>query len=148
MMLPRASQKARRKYSLENKYSLYWREASQLEPSGKMGKCCEGQKCCCYFFDFIPCFHSSSVRSQTQGCSMNTTCPCKDRPRVTAGVTVHGVSAALSVEEVRGQHLVSGSLVRGLYPHPGDTVWLCAALCSCFSAVSCCKTAQVSTGGH
>lgn len=53
---------------------------------------------------------------------MNTTCPCKDRPRVTAGVTVHGVSAALSVEEVRGQHLVSGSLVRGLYPHPGDTV--------------------------
>lgn len=39
---------------------------------------------------------------------MSTTCPCKDRPRVTAGAMVPGVSAAPSVEEVRGQDLVSG----------------------------------------
>lgn len=39
---------------------------------------------------------------------MNITCPCKDRPRVTAGATVPGASAALNVEEVRGEDLVAG----------------------------------------
>lgn len=84
------------------------------------GKCCEGKKRCCYFHDFIPCFHSSSVRSQTQEYSMNTTCLHTDSPQVTAGATVPGVSAALSVEEVRGQDLVSGNVVQGLYPHHED----------------------------
>lgn len=95
---------------------------SQLKPSGTVGKCCEGKKWCCYFHDFILCFHSSSVRSQTQEYSTNTTCLCTDRPQVTAGATVPGVSAAPSVEEVRGQDLVSGNVVQGLYPHHEDTV--------------------------
>ena len=57
---------------------------------------------------------------------MSTTCPYKDRPQVTAGAMVPGVSAALSVEEVRGQDLVYG-LVWGLHPHPEDSVTSAAA---------------------
>lgn len=37
---------------------------------------------------------------------MSITCPDKDRPRVTAGATVPGVSAAPNVEEVRGEDLI------------------------------------------
>lgn len=101
--------------------------------------------CCCCFSDFIPCFHSSLARSQTQGYSMSTTCPCKDRPQATAGAMVPGVSAALSVEEVRGQDLVSG-LPWGLYPHTEGSVSACCPL-QLLPAVSCWKTPQVSSRG-
>lgn len=127
-MLSRVAQKARRKCSIESKCSLNGREAGQLEPLDMVGKCCKGEKCrYCYFPDFIPCFHSSSARSQTQGYSMSTTCPCKDRPQVTAGAMVPGVTAAPSVEEVRGQDLVAG-LVWDLYSHPEDSVTVCCPL--------------------
>lgn len=88
--------------------------ASQLKPSDMVGKCREEEKC--NFPDFFPCFCSSSARSQTQGYSMSITCLCKDRPRVTAGATVPGVSAALNVEEVRGEDLIHGGWC-GVYIH-------------------------------
>lgn len=58
---------------------------------------------------------------------MSTTCPCKDRPWVTAGAMVPGVSAAPSVEEVRGQELVPG-LVWSLCPSPEGRVTVCCPL--------------------
>lgn len=90
-----------------------------------VGKCCEEEKC--NFPDFLPCFCSSSARSQTWGYSMSITCPDKDRHRVTAGATVPGVSAALNVEEVRGEDLTL-RLVWALYPHPEDSVTVCCPL--------------------